>query len=195
MDDDQNLEGNNQEGNGETLSDEEILKKHKAGDFLTKERNEEIVRERIARAKEQHDKEAADAKASAEAEATRKALAENDQFKELSESQAADLASKDVDIERLKAYETRATDLEARLEKIVGKRLEALPKPYQELVEKMAVEDRADWLETNAELLKPTEEPAGSPPSPAGIRRNGKAATEEDKRARELQRRSPGSSI
>lgn len=177
-------------------TDEELRRMFEAGELLTKDRNEEIVRTRLEREREAADTKAAQEKADAEAEGKRKALADQEKYKELAESLTSDVAAKDTRIKELQAHEKRVKDLEERLGKVVASQLEGLAKPYQDLVAKLSVEERADWLETNAELLKSGDgKPAGSPASPPPVQRNGTRDDEAAKQARADMRRSTGSRI
>lgn len=177
-------------------TDEELRAMYASGDLLTKERNEEIVRQRLEREREQAKLEAEEERRKTEEKAKRDALKDQEQYKELSDTQAAEIAEKDTAIEDLKVIADRVGNLEKRLETVVKSRLEGLAKPYQDLLAKMSVEERADWLDTNAELLETTGKPGGSPASPTAIAGGSRAAQhKEDQAAAEHQRRAAGMAV
>lgn len=177
-------------------TDEELRVMYASGDLLTKERNEEIVRQRLEREREQAKLEAEEERRKTEEKAKRDALKDQEQYKELSDTQAAEIAEKDTAIEDLKVIAQRVKDLEKRLETVVTSRLEGLAKPYQDLLAKMSVEERADWLDTNAELLEATGKPGGSPASPTAIAGGSRTAQhKEDQIAAEHQRRAAGMAV
>lgn len=148
-------------------TDEELRQMYASGDLLTKDTVNELIKDRLDRLKETEAAKAAQEKATAEAEGKRKALADQEQYKELAESLTSDVTAKDARINELQTHEQRAKDLEERLTKVVDTRLQNLPKPYQDLLAKMPVEERADWLEANADLVKSGDgKPGGSPASP-----------------------------
>lgn len=145
-----------------------------------------IIGERLERERERAKAEAAEEQRKATEAARRKALKEQEDFKSLSESQAAELAQKDERIAALEASEARVTALETRLEKINEARLGNVDEGYRSLLKNMTVEERADWVEANPKLVA-NATPGGSPPSPepAGAPNRDKEA---DKAAEQNQR-------
>lgn len=145
-----------------------------------------IIGERLERERERAKAEAAEEQRKAEEAARRKALKDQEDFKSLSESQAAELAQKDERITALEASEARVTALEERLEKIVDARLGNVEEGYKSLLKNMTVEERADWIEANPKLVA-NATAGGSPatPEPAGPPNRDKEA---DKAADQNQR-------
>ncbi len=132
---------------------------------------EQAIKARLEREREKAEAEAQKAASAAEA----KRLQENQQFRELSEKQAADLLTLAAAQEALTGQLGERDATLARYEEVFAKQLaeqkKALPEPVVELLDKMAMLDQAAWLAANAAKLGGTTR--GVPPSPRGTAGNG----------------------
>lgn len=123
-----------------------------------------IVQERLRRAEEK----AAEATRKAQQAAEEKALKENQQFKELSERQAADLAAMQAKIEGLtKDFESiggSAERYKTALETHVKAQRKGLPDPICALLDNLDPVAQMEWLTKNAATL--TNAGGAPPPTP-----------------------------
>ena len=125
--------------------------------FFTQADVEKMIGERLTRERDK----AAKAAQAAQAEAERKALAENQQWKELAEKTTAEL-------ETAKAAAARVERVDALIQSMYETRTKTLPAALRKAVESLPVTDPLDrlaWLDANEALFKQT---AGVPDINAG---------------------------
>jgi hypothetical protein len=187
---DENVEENGQDDVQVTPEDDgpyrSFASKKEHDDYM-----ESALKERLAR----KDRKLAEEKAEAERAAREKALQDQEDWKTLADERSSIIETQAKQIEELEVVENerdtateRVTALEKRLQGLIKPQLEAVPELYRPFVEKMTVEEQAEWLEKNAEKLGTQHGPG----RPAGSRPTGRAAKpprqESDKEAREAQR-------
>ena len=170
--------------------------------FKSKDELQAFIDASLKERLERKDRKAEEERSEAERKAREDALKEQEDWKRLAEERTNTIAEKDRRIEELSALETerdsaneRTQALEERLKGLIKPQLEAVPELYRPFVEKMTVEEQAEWLEQNAEKLGTQNGPGRA----AGSRPTGRAHTpprqEADREAREHQRRAGVSAI
>lgn len=125
---------------------------------------ERIIAERLDRERKKAEEKAAKAQAEAEA----KALAEQNQFKELAEKHAQRIA-------QLEAIEPKAQRYEAALVKLLEAQRKSIPEHVITLLDKLDVADQLEWIATNQAKIAP---PSGAPATPKAT---GSNTTPEDR--------------
>ncbi len=124
-----------------------------------------IVKDRIARAQRKAD----DAAEKAKTEAEQKALAEQGEYKTLSEQRATELETVKRELEAAKVYETTAD----KFRKVLTERLAIEKKSYPahvvSLLDKLDPLEQLEWITANLEALKPSSDRTlGTPPRNGG---------------------------
>lgn len=132
---------------------------------------ERIIAERLDRERKKAEEKAAKAQAEAEA----KALAEQNQFKELAEKHAQRIA-------QLEAIEPKAQRYEAALVKLLEAQRKSIPDHVITLLDKLDPADQLEWIAGNQSKLA---QPSGAPATPKASASN--ATPEEKERARLMQ--------
>lgn len=164
---------------------------------FTQEQVDQIVAERLKRKEKQAEAE----KEKAQAEAREQTLKEQEDYKGLVEEYKGTISKKDEQIAELQEIETavnlaneRVETLETLASGLIKPQLELVDELYRPFVEKMPVEEQAQWLIDNAEKLSGSQVPR-----PAGSRPTGRAErppkAEADKSAREGQKSARVSAI
>jgi hypothetical protein len=121
---------------------------------------DEIIKDRLARAKRKADDEAQAAKTAAE----QKALLEQGEYKTLAEQRAAELATAQTALEAANAHKEAAEQYKTALLSRLAVDKKSLPAGIVALIDKLDPIDQVAWFSDpkNAELLKPA-----SPSNPA----------------------------
>ena len=181
-------------GNGPTA--EEIFERWKKGELFTQEHYNEKMQERIARDREARKAEEAERNRKAAEDAKAQALKDQENFKELSETQATQIAEKDQTISSLKDENVRIQVLEDRLSAIVDAQLSGLDPAFKALLDAMTVEQKAEWIEAHPDKVNAQQgTPDGSPPTPPPGDRGRKREAQEDQEVRNENRYRPHSRI
>jgi hypothetical protein len=172
---------------------EEIFERFKSGELLTKDRVNELITDRLDRDRETRKAEEEEERRKAAESARAKALKDQENYKELSATQATQLEEKDKEITNLKQSTKRISDLEKRLEKIVEAQIEGLEPRWKNLLSEMSIERRAEWVEQNPDLVNGS--PEGVPPSPRPDDRSRQRKDEAARQARMDQQRASHSRL
>ena len=125
---------------------------------------ERIIAERLDRERKKAEEKAAKAQAEAEA----KALAEQNQFKELAEKHAQRIA-------KLEAIEPKAQRYEAALTKLLETQRKSIPEHVITLLDKLDPADQLEWIAMNQTKIV---QPSGAPATPKAA---GSNTTPEDR--------------
>jgi hypothetical protein len=131
-----------------------------------------IVKDRLERA----ERKAEDDRKKGEAAAEAARLAENSQYKELSEKQALEIVSLREQIEQLDTLTTERDRYMTALLEVAKREREGLPDPVVELLDRMDVSEQLDWIAKNRESLVGSNKPNRLQPLP---RANGNLSRDE----------------
>lgn len=140
-----------------------------------------IVKERLEREQGKATKAAEKARAEAEA----KALAEQGDFKALSERQAKHIAELETQAADLAAAQAQLAKYEKALKTNLAAQLAGVPEHIQTLLNRMDVTEQMEWIAANQDKLKPASAPA-APNIDATQRSTSPRATMTDAEKREF---------
>lgn len=137
--------------------------------YVSKDRVEELIRERLEREKESAQKKQAEA----ERKAAREALAKNQEFEELAKTQAEELEALRAQLSEKEELETSLSTYRERVGNSVRGRVEKLnlPQGVAKLLENMDPAEQQDWLDENeGDFSHSTQRvPEGETPTEDGL--------------------------